>query len=199
MPAGLRLLPLLMILPALGGCAREQPAPPAVPPPALPTAAPQEAPAMNWELTSSAFTNGQRIPVNYTGDGAGVSPPLSWTRPPEGAQELVLICGDLDAPRGPFTHWVLYGLSPEVTALPEGLPRQGTVASPACLQGPNSAGQTGYLGPAPPPGKPHRYQFTLYALSAKLGLSAGADKAQVLRAMEGKVLAKAALEGLYGR
>ena len=154
---------------------------------------------MNWELTSSAFTNGQRIPAKYTGDGADTSPPLSWPRPPEGTQELALICDDPDAPRGTFTHWVLYALAPDATALPESLPREGTLTSPACRQGANSAGKTGYLGPAPPPGKPHRYQFTLYALRAPTALPAGADKGQLLRAMEGKIVGETTLEGLYGR
>ncbi len=197
MPVSFRLC-LIAVLLALTGCPRQQPPPPPGPPPAA-TAVPPEEFTMDWELTSSAFTHGQRLPAKYTGDGADASPPLAWTAPPEGTQELVLICNDPDAPRGAFTHWLLYGLSPQLTALPEDLPRQATLADPTCLQGTNSAGQTGYFGPTPPPGKPHRYQFTLYALRAQTDLPAGAEKAQILHAIEGKILGKTMLEGLYGR
>jgi phosphatidylethanolamine-binding protein (PEBP) family uncharacterized protein len=63
----------------------------------------------------------------------------------------------------------------------------------------NSAGKPGYLGPSPPPGPPHRYQFTLYALKEKSGLPPGAGRDEVLKALEGKVVAKTTLEVLYGR
>lgn len=181
----------------LFGCARER----AEETPAAPEPAPivKEGSAVAWELVSSAFKQGERIPAKYAGDGDNVSPPLAWTSPPPGTRELALICTDPDAPGGSFTHWVLYGLSPGVTSLPEGLPREASVVLPACRQGDNDAGRTGYFGPAPPPGRPHRYQFTLYALNAPTDLPPGADKRRVLRALEGKVLAKTMLEGLYGR
>ena len=154
---------------------------------------------MDWKLTSTAFAAGERIPAQYTGDGQSLSPPLSWTAPPADAQELILICDDPDAPSGTFTHWLLYGLSPQATSLPEGLPPQPTLEQPACRQGVSSARRVGYVGPAPPPGKPHRYQFTLYALSAPSGLPPGASKPQVESALADKVLAQTTLEGLYGR
>jgi Raf kinase inhibitor-like YbhB/YbcL family protein len=108
---------------------------------------------------------------------------------------------DPGAQDGPFTHWLVYGLSPLATSLPQDLPAvpRDTLDVVQYDQGVNDAGKIGYYGPAPPPGRPHRYQFTLYALSAPTGLPAGAQKGQVLRALEGKVLGKATLEGLYGR
>jgi len=160
----------------------------------------EEGQEMDWKLTCAAFSNGQRIPVKYTGDGEDVSPPLQWTAPPEGTVELALICHDPDAPRaGGWTHWVLYGLGPEVTELPEKMPTTAVVESPACRQGHNSWPTVGYKGPAPPPGKPHRYQFTLYALSDALSLTTVPDRDALLAAMEGKVIAQTTLEGIYSR
>lgn len=155
--------------------------------------------AAEWQLSSPAFASGESIPQQHTGDGENVSPPLEWTAPPEGTRELALICDDPDAPAGTFTHWIVYGLAPEVTGLPEGLARSETVAHPALKQGVNGFGKVGYDGPAPPPGKAHRYQFTLYALSAQIDLAPGASRGELLRSMEGKVLGRTMLEGTYGR
>ncbi|MFQ5809726.1 MAG: YbhB/YbcL family Raf kinase inhibitor-like protein [Armatimonadota bacterium] len=154
---------------------------------------------MDWELTSTAFADGERIPDQYTADGANVSPPLAWTDPPEGTVELALICDDPDAPRGTWNHWIVYGLSPDVTGLPEGVATDASVAEPALKQGVTSFRKPGYGGPSPPPGAPHRYQFTLYALSATTDLDPGATKDQVLAAIEGNELARTTLEGLYSR
>jgi Raf kinase inhibitor-like YbhB/YbcL family protein len=170
-------------------------------PPPRPTAPPVVRPASSagWKLTSSAFANGTRIPVKYTQDGAGVSPPLTWTISPAAAKELVLICDDPDAPQGTFTHWVVYGLDPGVTVLPEGLPAMPVVAEPGLKQGMNSAHHLGYIGPAPPAGKVHHYHFQLYAVSAKLNLTASMARDDVLMAMEGKIAGKAELVGTYSR
>jgi len=159
----------------------------------------EEEPEVEWQLTSTAFGNGERIPVKYTGDGEDISPPLQWGEPPEGTVELALICDDPDAPMGTWNHWIVYGLSPEVKSLKEGIPTPDSAAEPALKQGVTSFRRTGYGGPSPPPGKPHRYQFTLYALSEKLDLAPGASKQDVLTAMKGKVLAKTMLEGIYSR
>ncbi len=159
----------------------------------------EEVSEVAWQLTSTAFKQGERIPKKYTADGDDLSPPLAWTEPPEGTVELALICDDPDAPAGTWNHWIVYGLSPEVKGLKEGIPTPATVAEPALKQGVTSFRKTGYGGPSPPPGKPHRYQFTLYALSEKLDLEPGAKKQQVLDAMQGKVIAKTMLEGIYGR
>ena len=159
----------------------------------------EEGPEVEWELTSAAFAQGERIPPKYTGDGQDISPPLSWTDPPEGARELALICDDPDAPMGTWNHWVLYGLAPGVGSLPEGVPAEQTVAEPALKQGMNTWPKVGYGGPAPPPGKPHRYQFTVYALDVELDLQPGATKDELLGAMQSHILAQATLEGTYSR
>lgn len=190
------------------GCPRAEQVPEAEPvevtpdepvPPSGEPATSEEAPQVSWHLTSTAFVQGERIPAKYTADGGNLSPPLSWTQPPEGTVELALICDDPDAPARVWNHWVVYGLSPDLRGLEEGLPTDATVFEPALKQGVTDSRSTGYGGPSPPAGKPHRYQFTLYALSDKLDLGAGASKEQVLNAMEGKVLAEAMLEGTYGR
>lgn len=157
---------------------------------------------MDFSLSSSAFLHNQKIPLRYARDGEDVSPPLAWSGVPEGTAELALICDDPDAPMAtPFVHWVLYGLSPDVAGLAEGVPNQGELTDPVrARQGQNSWGKTGYGGPAPPHGHGvHHYHFTLYALSRRLELAPGLTKEKLLAAMDGAVLAKTRLTGLYER
>lgn len=154
--------------------------------------------AMEFTLTSSAFTNGQAIPPKHTGDGPDVSPALQWTDPPPGTKAFVLICDDPDAPIGDWVHWVIYDIPPETRKLEENVPRTPTVLGSA-KQGINDFRKTGYWGPAPPPGKPHRYFFKLYAVARPVGLPPGATKRQALKAIEGHVLKQAELMGTYKR
>ncbi|MHC4985261.1 MAG: YbhB/YbcL family Raf kinase inhibitor-like protein [Planctomycetota bacterium] len=160
-----------------------------------------ETPAMT--ITSTAFENGQPIPTKYTGEGDDVSPPLAWSGLPDGAQQLALICDDPDAPTDqPWVHWVIYGLPPTTTALPEGVPPTETVEDPPATQGVNGwpGDVIGYKGPMPPPGHGvHHYHFKLYALDAALELEAGLTKAELLEAMDGHVLATGELIGTYER
>ncbi len=160
----------------------------------------EEGAEMSWSITSSAFNEGEMIPAKYTADGEDISPPLSFEGVPEGTVQLALICHDPDAPRaGGWTHWVVYGMAPEIGGLPEGVPTDPTVEVPGLVQGENSSGGTGYHGPAPPPGEPHRYQFKAYALSEPLDLEPGATQDELEAAMDGKVIGETVLEGLYGR
>jgi hypothetical protein len=160
----------------------------------------KEGAEVTWELTSSAFKDGEAMPRKYTGDGADVSPPLNWTTPPTGALELALIVDDPDAPSGDWVHWVIYGLPPSLPLLPEAVPAREIVDSlGGAKQGRNDFKQIGYRGPSPPPGKVHHYHFKLYALNAKLDLSPGATKRELLRAMEGHILGRAELVGTYSR
>jgi Raf kinase inhibitor-like YbhB/YbcL family protein len=153
---------------------------------------------MTMTLTSNAFTEGQPIPGQYTGDGRDISVPLKWADPPADTQSFALICEDPDAPRGTWTHWVLYNLPPQTRELPEGVPAEATLSDGA-MQGKNDFGNTGYGGPAPPRGKPHRYFFKLYALDRKLELRPGATRSQVLSAIAGHILAESHLMGSYKR
>jgi len=153
---------------------------------------------MPFQIATTAFSAGETIPKTFTCDGPDVSPQLSWKEAPVGTQSFALIMDDPDAPVGTWVHWVLYNVSANMTELPEGVEKQGQLASGA-LQGRNDFHKTGYGGPCPPPGKPHRYFFKLYALDTKLNLKAGGTKPDLERAMKGHILVETELMGRYGR
>lgn len=153
---------------------------------------------MAFELTSAAFKEGELIPKKYTCDGADVSPPLQWTGAPSTTQSFVIIADDPDAPAGTWIHWVLYQVPLDLRGLKEGVLAQESLPD-GSLQGVNDFKRVGYGGPCPPPGKPHRYFFKLYALDTQLTLKPRATKPQVLEACQGHVLAEAQLMGRYGR
>lgn len=149
-------------------------------------------------LSSPAFLDGDKIPIKYTCQGQDVSPPLAWNEPPAGTQSFVLIVNDLGAPRGVFPHWIVFNVPPNSRELPESVPTQAQLPGGA-IQGKNDFGRIGYGGPCPPPGRPHQYQFTLYALDRSLGLEPGAFRAQLVNAMQGHILAQSQLVGTYKR
>ncbi len=151
---------------------------------------------MELSVQSSVIRQG-RIPPHYTCDGDDVSPPLSWSGIPEGTKSLALIADDPDAPRGTWVHWVLYNLPPDLSDLPEDVRRDRELPNGA-RQGTNDFQRIGYGGPCPPGGR-HRYFFKLYALDTVLDLDPGATKEQLLRAMDGHVLAEAEVMGTYSR
>lgn len=151
---------------------------------------------MTLSVSSTAFQEGERIPAKYTCQGQDISPPLALSGTPEGTKTLALIMDDPDAPGGVFTHWVIFNLPPD--SLPEAVPTEPQLPSGA-LQGRNDFGKIGYGGPCPPPGSPHRYRFTLYALDKQLDLKAGSSKQQVLGAMRGHTLDQGQLAGTYQR
>jgi len=145
-------------------------------------------------LTSPAFAENERIPVRFTCDGASQTPPLSWKGVPSRAAELALSLDDPDAPGGDFTHWTLYAIDPSTTSMRAGAPPAGAVA------GKNSAGRNGYTGPCPPGGAgPHRYRFTLYALSRRAQLVPGAPPDQFRTAVAQLAVARGTLVGSYSR
>jgi len=153
---------------------------------------------VSFEIVSSAFLAGDTIPQKFTCDSSDDSPRLTWTGPPAKTQSFALIMDDPDAPVGTWVHWVIYDLPANARELAEGVVKQEQLLSGA-RQGRNDFGKIGYGGPCPPPGKPHRYFFKLYALDAKLGLKPGARKSDLERAMQGHILAQAELMGRYGR
>ena len=114
--------------------------------------------AAGFQLVSPAVPNGGAVPVRYTCDGRGLSPPLRWTAPPAGTRSLTLLVRDPDAPGGVFVHW-------RATRIP---PRPGSIRAGAHFahEGANSAGTRGWTPPCPPPGPAHRYVFVLTALNA---------------------------------
>lgn len=153
---------------------------------------------MNFQLTSTAFQQGQTIPKQYTGDGHDISPPLKWSPVPEKTKSLALICDDPDAPAKVWVHWVIYDIPPTEQELTEHVPASQSLAD-GSKQGKNDFGKIGYGGPAPPPGKPHRYYFKLYALDQPVSLQPGATKEQLLAAMQGHIVGEAQLMGIYKR
>lgn len=150
------------------------------------------------QITSTAFSEGGAIPAKHTCDATNVSPPLKWSGVPAGAKSLALIVDDPDAPVGTWVHWVLYDLPAATGELAEGMPKSQYVAGGA-KQGLNDFRHLGYGGPCPPPGKPHRYFFKLYALDAVLDLKPGLTKKDLESAMDKHVLDRAQLMGTYQR
>lgn len=155
-------------------------------------------PHSDLNLRVAAFSKGGRVPREFTADGADKSPAMEWSGAPPGTQAFSLVVDDPDAPVGTWTHWVLYDLPGSTGKLEENRARTPILESGA-KQGKNSWGRIGWNGPSPPPGKPHRYFFRLYALSAATGLAPGADRAALDRAMKGKVLGESQWMGTYGR
>ena len=148
-------------------------------------------------ITSSAFSEEGMIPRQYTCDGEDISPPLKWAGIPEGTKSLALICDDPDAPVGTWVHWVIFNIPPEAEGLPANIASKETIEGGA-KHGINDFRKFGYGGPCPPGGT-HRYFFKLYALDTEIALDPGITKAQLLKAMEGHILAEGQLMGRYKR
>jgi hypothetical protein len=158
-------------------------------------------------VTCSEFGHGQRMPFECVRDGENRSPALRWKAAPEGTRSYALICDDPDAPREePFVHWLLYGIPAgaigvPLREIPGGISkgeRPGEI--PGALQGRNDFGDLGYDGPQPPQGHGvHHYHFKLFALDAALPLRPGLRKPELLRELEGHVLATGHVIGTYSR
>lgn len=154
---------------------------------------------MTFQLTSDAFSNGQSIPAKYSCIGKNISPALSWNDPPAGTQSFALIVDDPDAPFGTWVHWVLFNIAPDKRELPEDLSVTGKNIDPEAIYvGKNSSGTIGYDGPCPPSGT-HRYYFKLYALDTTISLLPGATKDQLLKEMDGHILAQTELMGTFSK
>jgi Raf kinase inhibitor-like YbhB/YbcL family protein len=163
---------------------------------------PEGVEAMTISIQSQAFTPGETVPRQHTGDGEDVSPALSWSGLPDGTKTLALIMDDPDAPTPePWVHWVIYGMPGDLAGLPKGVATKAELREPkGAVQGKNSWGTIGYRGPAPPKGHGvHHYHFKLYALDATLELPAGLSKNDLLRRIDGHVLAQGELVGTYQR
>lgn len=153
-------------------------------------------------IEADGLTQGGPLPARYAKDGDDASPPIRWSGVPDTARDMVLLCEDPDAPLpAPFVHWVVYRISPAWGSLPEGLAKEAIPdASSFVLQGKNTLRKPGYTGAAPPIGHGvHRYHFQLFALDEHLKLEAGATRDEVVRAMEGHVVAKGELVATYER
>ncbi|MBI1976506.1 MAG: YbhB/YbcL family Raf kinase inhibitor-like protein [Candidatus Omnitrophica bacterium] len=164
----------------------------------LPQTAARGAEEVAMQLTSSAFKANQPIPRQYTCEGKDLSPALQWMDPPAGMKSFALISDDPDAPMGTWVHWVVWNLPADLRGLPEGVAKEAKLPD-GTAQGITDFGRTGYGGPCPPPGKPHRYFFKLYALDTMLHLPSNIRKRELEAAMKEHILAQAELVGLYQR
>jgi hypothetical protein len=163
-----------------------------------PMASPEGETDMSIQVSSTAFTEGGTIPKDYTCDGKDISPRLNWSNVPDGTRSFVLISDDPDAPVGTWVHWVVYDIPADLSGLPEDVPKSPSVAGVG-TQGSNDFRKTGYNGPCPSRGKPHRYFFKLYALDIQLNLEPGATKATIEKALGGHILSEGQVVGKYGR
>jgi Raf kinase inhibitor-like YbhB/YbcL family protein len=152
---------------------------------------PQELNVADLKLSSPAFKHHESIPAKHASDGEDVAPELSWSGVPDGTKAFAIVVHDPDAPLvDGFTHWVAYGIAGDTTSLPEG---GGDVT-----EGVNSMGESGYMGPAPPPGHgTHHYYFWIYALDEDVELPPGLDRRALLERIEDHVIEQARLVGTY--
>jgi len=138
-------------------------------------------------VSSSAFEHEGLIPKKYSCEGAGKNPPLHIAGIPEETRSLAIIVEDPDATHGVFDHWLVWNIRPKDT-IPEGI-------VPG-LEGKNSGGEIGYIGPCPPSGT-HRYFFKVFAVDCLLEVEMGADKRKLNYVLENHILAYGELIGLY--
>lgn len=144
------------------------------------------------DVSSPAFESGQSIPAKYTCDGFGVSPPLRWSAPPDNTASVALLVDDPDAEAGPFVHWMVVDLPPELHHLEEGAP----VPHDAFV-GESDAGTASYYGPCPASGR-HHYRFHIYALDTTLDRRPD-DREDFLSAIAGHILDEGELIAEYER
>ena len=147
------------------------------------------------ELTSSAFKDGDKIPVEYTCDSVEtvISPPLTWLNAPAETRSFVLTCVDIDAPHGKFVHWIVFNIPATTTSFLE----NARIAEMGIMQGLNGWHKLGYGGMCPLLGR-HRYVFKIYALDTLLvDLDSRAKYSNILNSIHGHILASASLMGWY--
>lgn len=149
--------------------------------------------AKSLTVTSPKIASGGPIPAIYSSYGASVSPPLHWGKGPYGTRSFALIVEDPDAPMPqPFVHWMAYAIPAGVQGFAEGAVPAGVRQGKLPF-----IGKEGYFGPRPPAGAPHHYHVQVFALDADLALAAGADRAGLVGAMKGHVLASGELVGTF--
>jgi Raf kinase inhibitor-like YbhB/YbcL family protein len=144
------------------------------------------------KISSPAFENGGKIPKKYSCDGANVSPPLKIEIVPSNTKSLALVFDDSDAPSGTYVHWILWNIAPGVREIKENSIPEGVV------QGTNDFKKRNYGGPCPPR-RAHKYVFKIYALDILLNLNPNGTKKDLEKAMEGHIISRSQLTGLYKR
>jgi Raf kinase inhibitor-like YbhB/YbcL family protein len=158
-------------------------------------------------VTSPTLKANEVVPIDHTADGKNVSPALAWSGAPANTKQFALIYDDPDVafgnPPQSFVHWVVYKIPGTAKGLPADLPMDAVLTAPAdiagTIQGLSGFKRTGYRGPAPPPGKPHHYTWTVYALDAELPLAEGLNRNQLMEAMKGHIIGQGSLVAIYER
>lgn len=155
-------------------------------------------------VTSPTLKAGEVVPVDHTADGRNQSPVLTWGGAPAGTRQFAIVCDDPDVPiPGGFVHWVVYKIPGTATGLPGDLPMEAVLTEPkeiaGTIQGLSGFKRAGYRGPAPPPGKPHHYTWTVYALDADLPLEPGLTRNELMKAITGHVIGQGSLVAIYER
>jgi len=154
---------------------------------------------MEIKIKSSSFHDGGMIPSKYTCEDENISPQLHWNEVSKNVKSYAIILDDPDAPGGNFVHWIIFNIPGDMKELHENVTPSRNIPDEVML-GTNSFGRIGYGGPCPPPGKPHHYYFRLYALDTILHhIESGATKERLEKAMEGHIVAKGELMGMYKR
>ena len=148
-------------------------------------------------ITSSAFKEGSLIPSQYTCDGKDISPPLAWSGIPKEAKSIAIIADDPDAPKRPWTHWIIYNIPASETKLAENIAKTDILDN-GIKQGFNDFKKFGYGGPCPPTGT-HRYYFKIFALNAILELTGEVTKDDLFKTMKPHIIAQGRLMGKYQR
>lgn len=150
-------------------------------------------PPDTMELHSEAFADGTDIPERFSCEGENLSPPLAWSKVPDGTAELALVLSDPDAPGATFYHWFLLGIDPSTAALDAGEVPEGA------MEAESSSGKAAYIGMCPPDGSTHRYVFTIYALNRRLEVPAVQPPQATLAAIEEAAVARGTLTGRFSR
>jgi hypothetical protein len=145
-----------------------------------------------FRISSPAFENGGNIPKEYTCDGKNVNPLLKIENVPSKTESFALVFDDIGAPRGSYVHWIVWNIDSGLKEIRENSVPEGSV------QGMNDFKKRNYGGPCPP-GRAHKYVFKIYALDTLLNLNPDSTKKELEKAMEGHILSRAQLTGLYKR
>lgn len=151
------------------------------------------------EIFTDAIDQQSFFDPRYTCDFDNSSPELRWRNPPSGTEGFALVAEDPDAPKGLFTHWVIYDIPASISHLPAGIPAQESLPN-GIRQGINSFGKLGYGGPCPPLGDaPHRYIFRIYALRLLPEIPARIRRDALLEIITPFIIATAQVTGKYQR
>jgi len=173
---------------------------------ALASTAPAQTPPATLTVTSPTLKANETIPIDHTADGMNASPALVWSGAPAATKQFALVYDDPDVVFGgqTFVHWLVYKIPGTAKGLPANLPiDQVTLTAPAdiagSIQGLSGFKRPFYRGPAPPPGKPHHYTWTVYALDAELPLTEGLTRNQLMEAIQGHIIGQGSLVAIYER